>query len=72
MGKLLCTSQYYFPCLRVLCLEDSNIAGTEKVYYYLIMTKQCIEKKLDLDYQRVLPDISSPANTWNMSDDKSD
>ena len=37
------------------------------------MTKQCIEKtKPDLDYQRVLPDISLPANKWNMSDEKSD
>ena len=37
------------------------------------MTKQCIEKtKPDLDYQRVFPDISSPANKWNMSDEKSD
>ena len=34
-----------FPCLRVLCLADINIAGMEKVYYYLRMTKQCIEKK---------------------------
>ena len=23
-----------FPCLRVLCLEDSNHAGIDKVYYY--------------------------------------
>ena len=37
------------------------------------MTKQCIEKKKsDLDYQIVSPDILSPANIWNMSDDKSD
>ena len=35
-----------FPCLRVLSLSDSNIAGVEKVYYYLRMTKQCIEKKI--------------------------
>ena len=39
-----------FPCLRVLCLVDSNIVGMEKVYYYLRMTKQCIEKtKSNLD-----------------------
>ena len=37
------------------------------------MTKQCIEKtKSDLDYQIVFHDISSPANTWNISDDESD
>ena len=26
-----------FPCLRVLCLEDINLAGMEKVYYYIIL-----------------------------------
>ena len=37
------------------------------------MKNQCIEKtKSDLDYQRVFPEISSPANICNMSDDKSD
>ena len=37
------------------------------------MTKQCIEKKIsDIDYQRLFPDISSPANIWNELDDKSD
>ena len=36
------------------------------------MTKKCIEKKKsDIDYQRVFPDILSPANIWNMSDDES-
>ena len=59
-----------FSCLRVLRLADSNIAGMNKVYYYLRMTNQCIEKtKLDLDYRRVFPDILSPANIQNMSDD---
>ena len=44
------------PCLIVLSLADSNLAGMDKVYYYLIMTKQCTEKtKSDLDYQRVFP-----------------
>ena len=61
------------PCIRVICLADSTLAGMDKFYYYLIMTKQCIEKtRLDLDYQTVLPDISSPSNIWNMSDDESD
>ena len=32
-----------FPCLRVLCLENINRAGMENVYYYSIMTNQCIE-----------------------------
>ena len=32
-----------FPCLRVLCLADSHLAGMKKVYYYSRMTKQCIE-----------------------------
>ena len=45
----------------------------EKVYYYSRITKQCIEKKKsDLDCQRFFPDISSPANIRNMSNDKSD
>ena len=40
-----------FPCLRVLRLSDSNLAGMEKVYSYSIMKNQCIEKtKSDLDY----------------------
>ena len=37
------------------------------------MTTQCIEKtKSDLDYQRVFPDISSPASIWKISDDECD
>ena len=33
------------------------------------MKKQCTEKtKLDIDYQRVFPEISSYANIWNTSD----
>ena len=34
-----------FPCIRVLRLEDINLAGMDRVYYYSRMTKQCIEKK---------------------------
>ena len=30
------------------------------------------EKKSDLDYQRVVPEVSSLANIWNTSDDESD
>ena len=37
------------------------------------MTKQCIEKtKPDLDYQKVLTEVSPFANIWIMSDDESD
>ena len=37
------------------------------------MKKQCIKKKKsDLDYQRVFPKVSSFANIWNTSDEKSD
>ena len=37
------------------------------------MTKQCIEKTIsDIDYQKLFSYIFSPANIWNMSDDKSD
>ena len=37
------------------------------------MTKQCIEKtKSGIDYQRVFPEVSSFANIWITSDDKSD
>ena len=33
-----------FPRLIVFRLVDSNLAGMDKVYYYLSMTKQCTEK----------------------------
>ena len=73
MGKVLCTSQEYFPCLRVIRLEGSNLAVMYKVYYYLRMTKQCIEKtKSDLDYQTVFLKVSSLSNIWNTSDDEID
>ena len=62
-----------FPCIRVICLADSNLAGMDKFYYYLIMTKQFIEKTIsDIDYQKLFPDISSPANIWNDSDEEID
>ena len=58
--------------MRVLQLADSNHAVMDKVYYYSRMTKQCIEKTIyDVDYQKLFPEISSPANIWNLSDDKS-
>ena len=37
------------------------------------MNKQCIEKTIpDIYYQRLISNISSPANIWNESDEKSD
>ena len=36
------------------------------------LPSSALRKKFDLDYQRVLPDISSPVNIWNISDDESD
>ena len=61
-----------FPCVRVLRLADINLAGMNKVYHYLRMTKQCIVKIIsDIDYQRLFPDISSPSNIWNELDDRS-
>ena len=62
-----------FPCIRAILLADNNLIGMEKFYYYSRMNKQCIEKtKSDPDYQILFPDILSPANIWNMSDDESD
>ena len=31
-----------------------------------------MKKKPDIDYQRLFPDILSPVNIWNKSDDESD
>ena len=43
------------------------------MYYYSRMTKQCIEKtKLDLDYQRSFPEVSSCSNIWITSDEESE
>ena len=61
-----------FPFLRVLCLADSNHTEMDQVYYYSRMTKKCIEKKHDIDYQKLLPDINKAANICNMSDDESE
>ena len=44
----------------------------EFFYYYLRMTEQCIEKISDIDYQKLLPDISSPSNLCNISDEEID
>ena len=62
-----------FPCLGVIRLTAINRAGMEKVYYYSIKTNQCIDKTIsDVNYQKILPYISSPANIWNDSDEKSE
>ena len=37
------------------------------------MKNKCTEKTIsDVDYKKLLPDINSTANIWNMSDDESD
>ena len=62
-----------FPCLIVLFLADINRAGMENIYYYSRTTKKCIEETIsDIYYHRLFPEIFSPANMWNKSDDKSD
>ena len=62
-----------FLCIRYLCLAYRNHSGMERNYYYSIMTKQCIGKTIsNIDYQKLLPYIPSPANIWNHSDDESD
>ena len=44
-----------FPCLRVLCLSDSNKAVMEKVFYYSRMTKiSIIKSSYDLDNKEQL------------------
>ena len=56
--------------VRVIHLADSNHAETETVYYYFIITKQCIEKIISyIDYQKLFPYILSPANIRNESYD---
>ena len=56
-----------FPCLRVIHLVDSNLAGMKKVYYYSRMTNQRINKTgYYIDYQELFPDINSTTNIWDM------
>ena len=60
-----------FTCLSVHSLEYSNHAGMDKVYYFLRMTKQCIEKTIfDIYYKKLFPDINLTVIIWNMSDDE--
>ena len=73
MGNVICTYQDYISLSYSICLADGNLSGIETFYYYLRLTKQCIEKKIsDIDYQRLFPEILSPANILNELDDKSD
>ena len=45
----------------------------DKVYYYSIMTKKCVEEKIsDIDYKKLFPDVNSTANIWNMPEYESD
>ena len=63
-----------FPCLRVLCLADSNKLGIDKVFYYARMTKiSIIKSSSDLDNKELLlvsslssfkVCISSDSDTW--------
>ena len=67
----------YFSRLFLLNLEFFAwkiviFPGMDNLYYYLRRPISALRKKTDLDHQRFFPDISSPANIWNMSDDKSD
>ena len=49
-----------FPCLRVLCLADSNKAGMDNVLYYARMTKiSTIKSSSDLDNKDLFPVSSS-------------
>ena len=63
----------FFSCLRVLRLEDSNHEVLDKVYNFLRMTKQYIEKK---DLVFIIRNYSQTyyhqQTFWNMLDDESD
>ena len=49
-----------FPCIRVLCLAKINKSGTDKVFYYSIMTKiSIIKSSYDLDNKELFPLYSS-------------
>ena len=45
-----------FPCLRILCLADSNKSVMDKVQYYYIMTKiSIIKSSSDMDKKELFP-----------------
>ena len=59
-----------FPCLCTLRFADINKAGTEKVFYYSIMTKiSIIKSSTDLDNKELFSiSGSSSQKVWKSSD----
>ena len=59
-----------FPCLRTLCLADSNKAGMNKVFYYSRMTKiSIIKSSTDIGDKELFPvSGSSSQKVWISSD----
>ena len=55
-----------FPCLRTLRLADSNKSGTDKVFYYSIITKiSIIKSSTDLDNKELFTvSGSSSQKVW--------
>ena len=51
-----------FPCLRVLCLADSNKSGMDKVFYYSRMTKKSIIKSSSDLYNKELFPVSGSSS----------
>ena len=58
------------PCLRVICLADSNKSGTDKVFQYYRITKiSIINSSSDNGNKELLPvSSSSSQKIWNSSD----
>ena len=60
-----------FTCVIVFLLVDSNNAIMYIFYYYLRMTKQCINKIISyIYYKEIFPNINSTANICNMYEDE--
>ena len=59
-----------FPCLWFICLSDSNKSGTNKVFYYSVITKiSIIKSSSDLDNRELFPvPGSSYQKVWISSD----
>ena len=52
-----------FPCLRTICLVDSNKAGMDKVFYYSRMKKiSIIKSSTDIDNKELFPVSSSSSH----------
>ena len=58
------------PCLRVICLADSNKSGTDKVFQYYRITKiSIINSSSDNGNKELLPvSSSSYFNVWSSKD----